>query len=104
MIMNSKKYTSIGNRLKAVRLAFFPDTTISRYADLMGFNYTRYLNWESGLNRPQPDEAVIFCDKFGITLDFIYLGREFALSQSALMVLSGIPAHKNQSISNDNPD
>ena len=55
--MKSIKYESIGVRIKAVRTAFFPDMTIAEYAKILNFNYTRYLNWESGLNRPQPDDA-----------------------------------------------
>jgi transcriptional regulator with XRE-family HTH domain len=85
---NEKKYTEIGLRLKALRTTFYPDESIKDYASMMGFSYTRYLNWESGLNRPLPDEAEVFCDKLGVDMDFIYRGREAALPQNTVKALS----------------
>ncbi|MEM9523919.1 MAG: helix-turn-helix transcriptional regulator [Pseudomonadota bacterium] len=100
----AKKYVAIGQRLKALRLALYPDDTITDYAAMMGVNYTRYLNWESGLNRPQPDEAEIFCDKLGVNMDFIYRGIEAALPQSTVKALSGSPLLKASNMSRDTPD
>lgn len=85
---NEKKYVKIGMRLKALRTTFYPNESIKSYAAMLGFSYTRYLNWESGLNRPLPDEAEIFCDKLGVDMDFIYRGREAALPQNTVKALS----------------
>jgi len=101
---NQKKYTDIGTRLKALRLAKYPDMKLKDYAALMGVGYTRYINWESGLNRPQPNEAEVFCDKLGATLDFIYRGIEAALPQNTLKDLSESPLLKAQRMSSETPD
>lgn len=31
--------------------------------------------WENGLRRPSLDEAILLCDSFGVTLDWLYRGR-----------------------------
>jgi transcriptional regulator with XRE-family HTH domain len=101
---NEKKYVQIGVRLKALRTTFYPSESIKEYAAMMGFAYTRYLNWESGLNRPLPDEAEIFCDKLGVDMDFIYRGREAALPQNTVKALSLNPLLSATSTSSEMDD
>lgn len=96
-----KKYTEIGRRLKAIRLALHPDDTITDYTAMLGVAYTRYLNWESGLNRPQPQEAELFCNKLGVNMDFIYRGIEAALPHNVRIALSSNPLDKATSSSNE---
>ena len=99
-----KKYVEIGARLRALRMALHSDMSITDYTKMMEVNYTRYLNWESGLNRPQPNEAVVFCEKLGATLDFIYRGIETALAQSTAKALAERPELKAHNKSKDSPD
>lgn len=99
-----KKYVVIGNRLKDVRLALHPELKIAEYTDMLKVNYTQYLNWESGLNRPQPHQAEVLCDKLGLTMDFIYRGIEAALPQSTVKALSSIPRESAQTTSNESSD
>ena len=98
------KYKAVGDRLRRVRLALHGDLSIKEFAKFIDVNYTRYLNWESGLYRPRPEEAEIMCDKLGITLDFIYRGIDFALAQNTAKALSGIPTESQTSTSSDMPD
>lgn len=99
-----KKYEEIGARLKALRLALHDDMSITAYAKFLEVGYTQYLNWESGLNRPLPDEGVRLCQKLGVTMDFIYRGIEAALPQNTLKSLSERSLLRAQSTSTDNPD
>ena len=101
---SDKKYTIIGERIKALREAKFADTSITDFAKIIGVKYTRYLNWESGLNRPLPDEAAVLCDKLGSTMDFIYRGKEDALPQSTIKALSERSRLSAQSTSTASPD
>lgn len=101
---NEKKYEAVGRRLRHVRLALHPEKTITDYAVFLGFSYTRYLNWESGLNRPQPDHAEVLCDKLGLNMDFIYRGIEAALPQNTLNALSSSPLDRVAKRSTDTPD
>lgn len=101
---NEKKYIVIGSRLRDVRLALHPEMKISKYAEMLKVNYTQYLNWESGLNRLQPHQAEVLCDKLGLTMDFIYRGIEAALPQSTAKALSSIPRESAQTISKESSD
>jgi len=99
-----KKYAEIGARLTLIREALRPGMKKTDYADLIRVKYTTYLNWESGLNRPQPDQAEVMCDKLGLTMDFIYRGIEAALPQNTLNALSSKSRDRAHNTSNENPD
>ena len=101
---SDKKYIEIGKRLEALRLAKHPDLTIKAFSEMLGVKYTQYLNWESGLNRPLPDQVEVFCDKLGATMDFIYRGIEAALPQNTIKALSSRPRDSKKSTSKDKPD
>ena len=98
---NEKKYADIGARFIDIRLALHPEMSIKDYASFIGVNYTAYLNWESGLNRPQPHQAEDMCDKLGLTMDFIYRGIAAALPQNTAKALSSRQRDKAQTRSND---
>jgi transcriptional regulator with XRE-family HTH domain len=95
-------YWRIGRRLAALR----ETTKMSKtdFAAFCDFNYTRYINWESGHRRMLPDDAEVLCDKFGVTLDFIYRGIEAQLPQSLAIALSSNPRVKATNISSETPD
>jgi len=96
------RYAVIGERLWALRNTTGMSKT--EFAAVCGYNYTRYLNWESGHRRMLPDEAEVLCNKFGVTLDFIYRGIEAQLPQSLIIALSSSPRERATIKSNDKPE
>ena len=80
------QYSAVAGRLKAIRQAF-SDATQAAWADKNGFNPTQYNNWERGIRRIPVDDAERLCRDYGLTLDFIYLGRRDGLSEKASKVL-----------------
>lgn len=62
----------IGERLVRARLAL--GLTQSELADAAGIGRNTYNQWERGKGRPGLGEALKLCDKFGLTLDWIYRG------------------------------
>lgn len=103
-VIDEAKYPhwKIGQRLQALRNT--TSMSAADFAALCGYNYTRYLNWESGHRRMLPDEAETLCIKFGVTLDFIYRGIEAQLPHSLLIALSSIPRETAYKISTEIPD
>lgn len=95
-------YWRIGQRLTAIRQT----TGMSKtdFAAVNGYNYTRYINWESGHRRMLPDDAEILCNKFGVTLDFIYRGIEAQLPHSLVIAMSSKPLDSATSKSSDKPE
>lgn len=79
-------YEQIGDRLRSVRLGF-SDMNQRDWAEKNGFNTTQYNNWERGVRRIPVDEAEKLCQDYGLTLDFIYLGKRSGLSDTAAKVL-----------------
>lgn len=99
-----KRFQEIGDRLRDVRLALHPTMSITDYAKMLRVGYTSYLNWESGLSRPKPEDAEKFCDALGVTMDWIYRGIASALAQNTAKALSSIPRDSATSRSSDTPD
>lgn len=95
-------YRSIGLRLQALRET--TGMTKTDYAAFCGYNYTRYINWESGHRRMLPDDAEVLCNKFGVSLDFIYRGIEAALPQSLVIAMSSKLRDNATKTSKDRPD
>lgn len=64
---------NIGRRMQLLREAF--DLKPSEIADMLGIERTYWTRFEKG-NRPVNDEvAYLLVDRFGITLDWLILGR-----------------------------
>lgn len=79
-------HLEIGNRLEAVREAF-TDLNQKDFAAKMGFNYAQYNNWSRGDRRIPIESAEKMCQTYGLTLDWIYLGRRDGLAERASKVL-----------------
>lgn len=79
-------YLDIGQRLAAVRKAF-SDLGQKAWAEKNGFNVTQYNNWETGARRIPVESAERLCDRYGLTLDFVYRGRRDGLSEKAAKAL-----------------
>lgn len=75
-------YAEIGDRLRAFRESF--DVTSKEFATMHNFAYSRYSNWETGHRRISIEAATLLRDKYDLTLDYIYLGKESAALQNAL--------------------
>lgn len=82
----SQQYEIIGKRLAAIRQAF-SDLNQKQWAERHGFQLSQWNNWELGARRIPVESAEKLCGLYGLTLDFIYLGRRDGLSEKASKVL-----------------
>lgn len=57
-----------------------------------GIARNTYNQWEKGTNRPQLDYAIRPCERFGLTLDWIYRGIPSRLPHEIALSLDGGPA------------
>lgn len=80
--MSEAQYPVIGSRLVAVRQAF-SDLSQRAWAEKHGFNPTQYNSWEKGVRRIPLEAAEKLAASYGLTLDFVYLGRRDGLSETA---------------------
>lgn len=74
-------YSEIGERLSAARQVLFPGATQTEWAKHNGFAPNQWNNWEVGARRISVDAAEVLCRRYGLTLDFIYLGRSDGLPE-----------------------
>lgn len=81
--MADEPFLEIGDRLKRLRMADDPEASQKAWAEKNGFNATQYNNWEKGARRIPVDSAEVLCDRYGLTLDFVYRGRRDGLSEYA---------------------
>jgi hypothetical protein len=86
-MVEDKKYPEIAARLGQVRRAF-SDLPRTGWADLHGFNRPQYTHWENGTRRIPIENAEVICDRYGLSLDFIYRGKLDGCSDSAIRRLS----------------
>ena len=89
LVMTDKRHDDIAERLGAIRTAF-SDMNRREWSEAQGFNVTQYVNWENGTRRIPIEAAERLCDRYGVSLDFIYRGRLEGCSASAIKALSGI--------------
>ena len=59
-----------------LRLAIHEMDNQRAFADLHGFSHSQWNNYELGVSRPKPDDALRIKQKFGVTTDWIYDGSE----------------------------
>ena len=82
---DTAKYKPLGIRLAATRLALGlarpvkMREAIGRPGTPIGAN--TYSQWEAGTRRPNLEDMLRFCDRFGVTLDWIYRGNIATLPQ-----------------------
>lgn len=70
------KYAATGHRIKSMRVA--SGMSQADFAKRLGFNVTQYANWEAGTRRPTVDAAIVLCDAFDMSLDWLFRGSEFS--------------------------
>ncbi|WP_051548139.1 helix-turn-helix domain-containing protein [Sneathiella glossodoripedis] len=83
--MNAKIYSDIGVRLRAFR--GLGGMNQKQFALSLGYNPTQYTNWETGARRIPVDMAIRLVERFGLTLDYIYLGDVSALPHELALKL-----------------
>lgn len=71
---------SVGKRLKWTRLALQkmqqgPPSSME-FAQSIGLSKGRYSNFEQGVSMLPPDVAVRICQKYGVSLNWLYAGDE----------------------------
>lgn len=81
-----RMYKEVGKRIDRLRTHL--GLTQVAFCAKHGFSTTQYTNWKSGLRRPSVDEAMKLVDAYGLTLDFIFRGREDGLSENMRKVFS----------------
>lgn len=82
----SAQFVEIGRRIEAVRQAFTP-LSQKEFAARHGFNQTQWNNWATGSRRIPLECAEKLVAAYGLSLDWIYLGRRDGLSDKASKVL-----------------
>ncbi len=80
MAKTAPEYPEIGARLEALRKSQ-SDLSQKDWAMKHGWRETQYNNWETGVRRITVDDAQKLCSLYGLTLDFVYLGRRDGLSE-----------------------
>jgi transcriptional regulator with XRE-family HTH domain len=70
--------SAIGERLRITREVI--GLSQAELADSCGIARNTYNQYETGTNVPQIGKAISLCDKFGLTLDWIYRGDPSGLS------------------------
>ena len=89
-----KQFLEYGKRLKLLR-AYFGDLKQEEFALSFGGNPKSYSQWESGSHRISLDGALAIQDKYGISLDFIYLGNFDALAVNVSNDLRSMSRDRN---------
>ncbi|MCF7700526.1 helix-turn-helix domain-containing protein [Loktanella sp. M215] len=98
----SGRFADIAHRLRAVR-AYYGYSSIE-YAQQADVNPKSYSQWESGDHRISIDGAILLRERYGISLDFIYLGSVDTLPAKIANAVSSSPLLKNSNASTVNPD
>jgi transcriptional regulator with XRE-family HTH domain len=98
----SGRFADIANRLRAVR-GFYGMSSIG-YAQQAGVNHKSYSQWESGDHRISIDGAILLRERYGVSLDFIYLGSVDTLPAKIANAVSSSPLLINSSTSKDSGD
>lgn len=62
--------------MRLLRLAIHDMDNQRAFAELHGFSPSQWNNYERGVSRPAPDDAIRIKHKFHVTTDWIYDGSE----------------------------
>jgi transcriptional regulator with XRE-family HTH domain len=85
-----RPFQDISDRLRAAREV--DGTGQKEFAEGAGLKYTQYKNWESGAHRIGLDGALALRERYGITLEYIYVGEVDSLPMSWRKELSSKPS------------
>jgi len=68
----------------------------ANYAETIGAKRSQLSNWELGLKRPSIDVALSMNDRYGLTLDFLYLGDDSRLPKHLFDAWRSRDQHRDQ--------
>ncbi len=87
MIDTEQLNAAVAARLAHIRKKLEPSLTQIEWAKKHGFGNTQVSNWETGLRRIPVECAEVLCGAYGLTLDYIYLGKGEGLSARVSKIL-----------------
>ncbi len=93
VMSENNQYLHIGERVDLIRQRF-TDMNQTDWANYLGVTTGRYNNWKNGRRRIPLDVTLKLCQDFGLSLDWIYIGRPEYLSETAFRVLTS-PSKKS---------
>ncbi|WP_195759902.1 helix-turn-helix domain-containing protein [Paracoccus sp. S-4012] len=85
---------SIGRRLRLIRLAH--GLRPAQISDMLGIERTYWSRFEGGRRAPSVEFACLLTARFGVTLDYLYLGREAGLPLELAERLRAAAAQSDQ--------
>ena len=85
---------SIGQRLRLIRVAH--GLKPSEIADLLGIERTYWYRFEGGRRAPSDEVAWLLVQRFGVTMDYLILGREAGLPLDLAKRLRDAAAQEGQ--------
>ena len=77
---NPRNLDAIAGRLVMLRSAM--GMSQREFADAAGIATNTYNQYEKAKSRPELDKAILICDRFQVTLDWLYFGE-----------IAGLPYH-----------
>jgi transcriptional regulator with XRE-family HTH domain len=86
--MRQEDNLEIGKRLRLLRES--QGLIQATIADRVNVARTRWNNWEVGVGRIPVDAAAQLVQIYGVTLDWIYLGREAGMPYELMVKIRGI--------------
>jgi transcriptional regulator with XRE-family HTH domain len=86
--MRQEDNLEIGKRLRLLRES--QGLIQATIADRVNVARTRWNNWEVGVGRIPVDAAAQLVQIYGVTLDWIYLGREAGMPYDLMVKIRGI--------------
>lgn len=104
MSSEPKHYPEIGARVRAVREVFGGGVSAARFAKDLEVSVAQYRHWERGSRRIPIEYGQLYWERFGVTLDFLYLGRSETLMHNVATALLSSPSLIATSKSSDKPD
>ena len=86
--MRDEENVALGLRLRHLRQAH--GLTQAAIGERVGATMNRWNNWEVGVGRIPVPEATKLVQAYGVTLDWIYLGKEAGMPFELMMKIRGI--------------
>jgi len=83
----------IGQRLRIIREAY--DLKPAEIADMLGVERTYWSRFEGGKRAVSDEVAYLLTERFGVTLDFLILGKWDKLPLDVATKLRTVPGEKN---------
>lgn len=94
MNQDKKQHALIGARLRWIRVNLALVSDQKKFAEKHNWESGTVSTWELGKRRLLPESAELYCDSYGVTMDFIYRGITSALPQNIIKLLSDNPLDK----------